>query len=125
MMSHSNHSSHDSSHELGHIVPAAVFLKVFAALVVLTIITVAVSRVHLGAWNIVVAMGVASIKATLVALFFMHLKYESPLTWMYAVLPLILLGLLLGGVFLDNPYRHIPKPGFDVQPITTMPVRPL
>ena len=124
-MSHSNHSNHDSSHELGHIVPAALFLKVFAALVVLTIITVAVSRAPLGPWNIVVAMGVASIKAMLVALFFMHLKYESPLTWLYAILPLFLLGLLLGGVFIDNPLRHTTRPTFDIQPYKNMPIRPL
>lgn len=103
-MSHSNHP-HSDSHELGHVVPASVFVKVFIALVCLTIITVLVSLKDMGAMNIVVAMLVASVKAMLVALFFMHLKYENKLTWLYAAFPLILLSILLGGVFIDNPYR--------------------
>jgi cytochrome c oxidase subunit 4 len=59
--------------------------------------------------NLVVAMVVASIKAVLVALFFMHLKYESPITWLYAGIPVFLLGLLIGGVFIDDPLRIDPK----------------
>ena len=101
----SSHKSHSASHELGHVVPASVFIRVFGILVVLTLVTVAISLVDMGAMNIVVAMLVASCKALLVALFFMHLKYEHPMLWMYAVIPLIILALLLGGVFIDNPFR--------------------
>ncbi len=36
----------------------------------------------------------------------MHLKYESPLTWMYVGIPIVLLGLMLGGIFIDNPLRR-------------------
>ena len=98
-MSH-NHDSNET-----HVVPFNTFLYIFLALLVLTVITVAVSRIDLGAMNIVVAMLVASLKATLVVLFFMHLKYENPLTWLYAFFPIFLLFLLIGGVFLDNPFR--------------------
>lgn len=109
-MSHKNesHSNHDISHELGHVVPFSVYRNIFIALIVLTVITVAISRVDFGAMNIVIAMLVASVKAMLVALFFMHLKYEKPLTWMFALFPIILLALLIGGVFLDNPFRSDP-----------------
>ena len=110
--SHSAHSSvggHDN-HGLGHIVPVPVYLKVFAALVCLTIITVLVARVDFGAMNIIVAMFIASIKATLVALFFMHLKWEDKFTWVFAILPLFLLFLLIGGVFIDNPFRGKVEP---------------
>lgn len=108
-MSHSNHT-HGDSHELGHVVPASLFTKVFGALVVLTVITVAVSLHDMGSMNIIVAMLVASVKALLVALFFMHLKYENPLTWLYAGFPIALLALLIGMTFLDNPYRDPPAP---------------
>ncbi len=101
-----NHKdSHSNAHELGHVVPASVFIKIFAALVLLTLVTVAISLVDMGPMNIVVAMLVASCKAALVALFFMHLKYEHPMVWMYAIIPLVILALLLGGVFIDNPFR--------------------
>jgi len=103
-MSHDDHNSE----QLGHIVPAKIYLGVLISLIVLTVITVAAAQVDFGAWNIVIAMLIASIKASLVALFFMHLKYEDPFTWIYAVVPLVLLFLLIGGVFLDNPFRIYP-----------------
>ena len=104
-----NNSGHSHSHEgTPHIVGGKIFLTVLLFLVFMTVLTVVVSRFDLGAWNIVVAMVVASIKALTVALFFMHLKYEDPFTWAYAILPLFILCLLLGGVFIDNPFRiHI------------------
>ncbi|RMD87182.1 MAG: cytochrome-c oxidase [Candidatus Dadabacteria bacterium] len=90
---------------MGHILPFRVYFSVLLALLALTIITVAVSRVDLGTWNIVVALLIASAKALLVALFFMHLKYEDKLTWFYAFIPVFLLILLISGVFIDNPFR--------------------
>jgi cytochrome c oxidase subunit 4 len=63
-----------------HVVPRKVYYAVFVALLVLTAITTAVSFVDLGPWNTVVALGIAFLKATLVALFFMHVKYSPRLT---------------------------------------------
>ncbi len=100
-MSHSQTGSTYHSH-------GALYLKVFWALLALTVITVAVSRVDFGTWNIVVAMVIASIKALMVALIFMHLSHEDKVTWLYAIFPLILMGVLIGLVFLDNPYRVNP-----------------
>lgn len=95
-----------SGDQLGHILPFSLYIKVLVALLILTVVTVAISRVDFGALNLVVAMGIASVKATLVALFFMHLKYEDKLTWTYAAFPIVLLAFLLAGVFIDNPFRH-------------------
>jgi|1048.fasta_scaffold30249_2 cytochrome c oxidase subunit 4 len=112
-MSHHEHG-HDCNHDshgdhVGHIVPGHVYRNILIALMVLTVITVGVAQIEFGGvWNIIVAMIVASIKATLVALFFMHLKYEDKFTWIYAVIPLFLLFLLIGGVFIDNPFRIAP-----------------
>lgn len=90
---------------MGHEVSFKVFLNVFLALLVMTVVTVAVAQVDLGSLNLVVAMLIASVKAGLVAAFFMHLKYESPLLWMYVVIPIILLFVMIGGIFLDDPLR--------------------
>lgn len=59
-----------------HVLPPRVLLGTAGALLVLTAVTVLVARLDLGAANVAVALGIASLKATLVALFFMHLKYE-------------------------------------------------
>jgi cytochrome c oxidase subunit 4 len=63
-----------------HVVPRRVYYAVFVALLVLTAITTTVAFVDLGPWNTVVALGIAFLKATLVALFFMHVKYSPRLT---------------------------------------------
>ncbi len=60
-----------------HITPISHYLGVASALFVLTILTVTVSHIDLGPWNLVVAMMIAGLKATLVALFFMHLLYDN------------------------------------------------
>lgn len=63
-----------------HVVPVRIYVAVFGALMVLTATTTAVSFVDLGPWSTVVALGIAVVKATLVVLFFMHVKYSSRLT---------------------------------------------
>jgi len=115
MSSHQQNDFHlimteDHSSELGHVLPKKMYVRIFLSLLFLTFVTVAVTRVDFGSFNIIIAMTVASVKALLVALFFMHLKYEDKLTWAYAIFPFILLALLIGGVFIDNPFREKPLP---------------
>jgi cytochrome c oxidase subunit IV len=63
-----------------HIAPKGLYYAIFATLLVLTGITIAVAFINLGAFNFPVAISIAIIKATLVILFFMHVKYSSRLT---------------------------------------------
>ena len=60
-----------------HIIPIQTYLKVFVALMVLTVLTVAVTYIDLGFFNIILAMFIAIVKSTLVLLFFMHLYYDN------------------------------------------------
>jgi cytochrome c oxidase subunit IV len=64
----------------GHISPQKTYYVIFGSLMVLTTITVTVAFINLGALNFPVALGIAILKATLVVLFFMHVKYSSRLT---------------------------------------------
>lgn len=81
-------------HGLAHTTPVSLLVAVLAALMALTVITVLVTGVDLGAQgNLVVAMVIATIKATLVILFFMHLVWDKKLhliLFMTSVLFLIL-----------------------------------
>ena len=70
----SQHAKHQDSH---HIIPLRTYLNVFAALIVLTFVTVAASRIDFGALNAVIAFAIASVKALLVLAYFMHLKYDN------------------------------------------------
>lgn len=99
----------EGAHDLGHVIPYKIYLSVLIFLLVLTVITVAVSRVDFGTFNIVVAMLIASVKAGVVGAYFMHLKYENPVIWIYVAFPIVLLFIMIGGIFLDNPHRIDPK----------------
>lgn len=105
----------DADEGLGHIVDISIFNKVFGALLVLTVVTVAASRVDFGEMNTIIAIVIASIKAFLVAFFFMHLKFEKKLILLYAIYPLILLFLLIGGSLMDVTERHHVLPSWKAQ----------
>lgn len=64
----------DSGH---HILPFNLYVKIFVGLLFLTVITVWVAQFDFGSFNTLIAMLVATVKATLVALYFMHLKYDE------------------------------------------------
>jgi cytochrome c oxidase subunit 4 len=68
---------HEHGHEEHHIHPIGLYVIIWAALVVLTAITVIVAQFDFGAWNTVVALLVATIKGSLVALYFMHLRWDN------------------------------------------------
>ncbi len=67
-----------------HVVPLKIYYRIFASLMVLTAITVGIAFVDLGYLNTFVAVTIAVIKATLVVLFFMHVKYSGKLIWVFA-----------------------------------------
>lgn len=92
----------DTETALAHVADARTLLAVFVALMVLTVITVAVSYFNLGAFNLVVALGVATIKAALVALWFMHLRYDSGLNAFVFLVGVVFLGLFLIIAMLDS-----------------------
>lgn len=84
-----------------HIVSPKIYLLVSAALIVSTAVTVVVARIDLGPLNIVVAITIAVIQATLVVLFFMHLKYSHRLNWVFAAASILWLLLLIGLTMAD------------------------
>ena len=64
-----------------HVAPKSMYYAVFAALLVGTGLTVIVAFIDLGAMNNVLMLGIALTKAMLVILFFMHVRWSTPLTW--------------------------------------------
>ena len=78
-----------------HVIPIGVYVGIWAILMFLTGLTVFVSFIELHDWNIVLALTIATIKGTLVVLFFMHLFYSSKLTKVTVIAALFFLFLLL------------------------------
>jgi len=85
----------------GHIVPLRIYFLVFAALMVGTALTVMAARVDLGPLNIVVALAIAGVKAALVVLYFMHMRYSHRLNWIFAGAAMLWLVLLVGVTMAD------------------------
>ena len=78
------------------------YLVVFAALMVLLIVTVAVALyLHAGDLNLIIALVIATIKAALVVLFFMHVKYASRLTKIFVSAAFLWLAILFALTFAD------------------------
>jgi len=91
------------AHEEGtHVVPAKVLLGTGAALLALTVATVVTSRIDLGSFNIVLALAIAAAKASLVAAFFMHLRYERPFQTVVFVAAFFFAVALVGFVAFDT-----------------------
>jgi len=89
-----------------HIVSPKVYAAVLTALLVGTVLTVEAAKVDLGRLNIVAALGIATIKMTLVILFFMHGKYSSRRTQLVIVAGFFWLAIMLGLTLQDYSTRH-------------------
>ncbi|MFN0100455.1 MAG: cytochrome C oxidase subunit IV family protein [Bryobacteraceae bacterium] len=72
-----------------------IYAIILGALLILTAITVGAAYVNFGSFNLIIAVLIATLKATLVALFFMHLRHDPPLNAIIFVSSLIFLGLFL------------------------------
>jgi len=84
-----------------HISSLLMYFGVFFALMIMTVVTVWVSRIDLGEWNVIVAITIAVIKMTLVILFFMHVIHSSRLTWVIVIASFLWLGVLFVLTFSD------------------------
>jgi cytochrome c oxidase subunit IV len=105
-------ATHDEHHEglpgtIGHVAPWQTLVKVLVTLLILTILTVAVAQIDLGRLNIVGAIGIASVKASIVALWFMHLRYDKRFNFYILVGSLALVVWMVGYILFDTKlYQH-------------------
>ena len=91
-----------------HVLPKRVYYTIFAILMFCTYLTVQIAFLDLGVMNTVAALVIAVFKATLVVLFFMHVKYSPRLTWAVVMGSIFWLGILLAltmGDYLTRAWR--------------------
>lgn len=98
----------------GHHISSAKFLwTVAGGLFFLTFLTVAVTWINIpDPWNVVVAIGIAVIKATLVLAFFMNLYWDSKFNTLLFITAIGFFIILIGITLLDTLYRVDPVPSF-------------
>ena len=105
-----------------HIVPLKVYFTVFGALMILLVVTVVAAGIDLGPMSNVVAMTIAIAKTLLIALYFMHLRYSSRLTWVFAGAGLLWLLIAFAFTLAD----YLTRSGFSpVAPSLGNPYDPL
>lgn len=98
---HTEHHTHEHSHG-----GPKVYAATLVALLILTGLTVGAAYIDLGAGNIVVALTIATVKATLVAMFFMHLLWDKPVNRIIAVAGFIFLGIFMMFDMIDTTSRN-------------------
>jgi len=81
-------------------------IAVWAGLVVLTGVTITVSRIDLGFGNVIVALTLSTIKASLVILFFMDLRHEERIIRNILIVALIVLAIFIGLTYFDVAFRY-------------------
>lgn len=97
-------SDHHDEHGFAHVMSPQILLSVFAALIVLTILTVALAGQSFIPKNveIIVALTIASIKGALVVLFFMHMIHDKSLNILMFLFSLVFVALFLGFALMDS-----------------------
>jgi len=88
-----------------HVIPQRVYYLVFVTLIMLTLVTIDVAFYNFGWMNIYVALIIATCKATIVVLYFMHVKFSPRLTWVFAIAGLFWLVILFTLTFSDYMTR--------------------
>jgi cytochrome c oxidase subunit 4 len=104
--SHAHGHGHADDGEVhAHVSSTPFYIGVFAALIILTIITVKVSYYDFGQANIIIALLVATVKASLVAAFFMHLRHDKLFNTLAFLAAFLFLGLFILLTYDDLGYR--------------------
>jgi len=103
---HADHGhGHGGADHVPHVLPMKTYIGVWLTLVVFTAITVWVSRIDFGAANFFIAIFVATIKASLVALFFMHLLYDQKFNLLILLSALVFFAIFIGFTKFDVDHR--------------------
>ena len=83
------------------------FVIIWVLLLIMTAVTVYAAEIDLGFLNVALAMTIATIKASLVTFFFMHLKYENLTFKLMVVVCFTILAIFIGFTFFDTVYRPL------------------
>ncbi len=109
-----------------HVVSLKIYFMIFGALLAMTALTIQVAFVDLGALNIYVALTIAVIKAMLVVLFFMHLRYSSSLTKLFVVGGIVWFAILIALTVSDyftRTWQTVPEGWIAIEEVTPDPNR--
>jgi cytochrome c oxidase subunit 4 len=87
------------------LLPYSLYIKIWLTLLLLTGLTIWVSSIELYRWHVFTAMLIATVKVSLVILYFMHVRFENKLIWIMILAVLITYAIFVGLTFADYYYR--------------------
>jgi cytochrome c oxidase subunit 4 len=114
----------DNTTHAAHITGPKTYAIVLLALLILTAITVTAAGINFGEYNTIIALVIASLKASLVALFFMHLRHDK-FNAVVFVGGLIMLAVFLIFTLFDIESRTVSLPSNLKEPVKEFPGAPL
>jgi len=94
------------NHDLQHMLSFKALFTILILLLTLTLLTIGISMIDLGKLNVWAALLIATIKSSLVLLFFMHMKFESMAVKISFVSTICFVAILIGFIFWDIGYRY-------------------
>jgi cytochrome c oxidase subunit 4 len=105
--------SHSPTDHAQHAHPTlGTYAAVYVALMILLAATVIVGKMELGTWSFAAAATIATIKAVLIMLIFMHVRYGSPLIWLVAAAGFFWMAILFSLTLSDFLTREMPPIGY-------------
>ncbi|MBZ0136434.1 MAG: cytochrome C oxidase subunit IV family protein [Planctomycetes bacterium] len=124
---HAHHDHHDEAlpGTIGHVSHWQTLVKVLVTLLALTVITVLVAQVDLGRLNVVGAIGIACVKASIVAMWFMHLRYDKRFNFWILVGSIAFVAWMVGYILFDSAlYQDNIREYREAHPLPTRPATP-
>ncbi len=100
-MTDTHDTTHADDHGLGHVLPPKLLVGTFVALLVLTVLTVVTGKMNLFGFDLAVAMVIATVKASLVAMIFMHLRWDRPFNGLVFLISILFVGMFLAFAVVD------------------------
>ena len=121
---HDDHGHHEGlPGTIGHVSPVKSLAAVLGTLIILTVVTVAVAQLNLGRMNVVVAIGIACVKASIVAMWFMHLRYDKRFNFWILIGSLAFVAWMVGYILFDSTlYQHNIREYREAHPLTVAPI---
>jgi len=103
------HAGHGHGEHFAHPAPVWILLATFSALIFFTILTVFIAdKVELGSFELLVSMGIATVKAVLVGAFFMHMYWDKGFNVLVFLSSVLFFGLFIGYTLMDS-YETLPN----------------
>lgn len=113
-MADTTHAHDDEHHGMGHVMPMPILIGVFVALIFFTVLTLLLNGVVPTALELPVAMLIATVKATLVVMYFMHVRYDKAFNAFVFLSSVVFFAIFVGAALVDTSENQDVKSEYEL-----------